>query len=526
MKKFLLLTTVILLSFAACSEINEPESEIPEITEQSAGVTSKTAIDSTQISAIPQTPNIVTITTPAEIVELEPVIIARTPAVTQPAATAIRRQNIAATVSEQDSIATQPARTARSSQATTDTQPPVTTVTSRNSGDSKVCPDDPGNSPIPTLNKEREERILIDFAKEVNKSNKFSSHIFTADDFSVINYFGTFNGNDVVVVFGNNWAGTADMQYIMIEGYLVAELGSGSLPLMVYDGEKFTHIREAYEQGLLKYDDLRTMAFRRLRLFYARQLNGYSWGNLGESARIARANNVMILNYYGHSSHGEIVTFGLRNRTISNTAKTIEVAGYRFTLPSSCMDILIRWNWFECISTAYYEKGAVSKRAISELYAKYFNKDYELAGEIKSNGEFRYRHNNKINGIEIMGFCGESSDLSRYWDSHLSITIPEKINGIPVKGIGESAFSSMSAFKSVGITLPNGLTHIENRAFEWINLTDMTLPDSVVYAGLMSFRSNEGLTVTYLGVSYSAVTDRYPNVDLPQEFYNAVNKSR
>ena len=80
-------------------------------------------------------------------------------------------------------------------------------------------------------------------------------------------------------------------------------------------------------------------------------------------------------------------------------------------------------------------------------------------------------------GARITGYDGEDAEL----------TVPDELDGHPVREIGERAFYWCDALANV--TLPDGLTSIGDYAFYWCNaLTSVTLPDGLTSIGANPFR--------------------------------------
>lgn len=83
---------------------------------------------------------------------------------------------------------------------------------------------------------------------------------FTADDYMVLSYFGTYNGCEVVIMFPELGIATLDMQYIEVGGHTIV-VGSGSFEIMLHKGGSFIGIEEAYEAGYLSDEDIAAIAF-------------------------------------------------------------------------------------------------------------------------------------------------------------------------------------------------------------------------------------------------------------------------
>ena len=87
-------------------------------------------------------------------------------------------------------------------------------------------------------------------------------------------------------------------------------------------------------------------------------------------------------------------------------------------------------------------------------------------------------------GVEITG-RGSCTDAD--------IVIPETLNGLPVLGIADNAFSSATGADAVinSLTVPNGVKYIGAVAFfKCTNLRDVTLADSIEYIGNDAFRES------------------------------------
>ena len=101
--------------------------------------------------------------------------------------------------------------------------------------------------------------------------------------------------------------------------------------------------------------------------------------------------------------------------------------------------------------------------------------------------DFRYDLNDNGNGIVITGYTGAGG----------KVTIPEKIENIPVMEIGENAFRGRnrendnlrSGDEITSVIIPNGVRKIGQGAFaDCRKLTDVTLPDTVEEIREIAFR--------------------------------------
>lgn len=101
------------------------------------------------------------------------------------------------------------------------------------------------------------------------------------------------------------------------------------------------------------------------------------------------------------------------------------------------------------------------------------NEKYDLKYEIKES-----------EGQKFISICG-----IEYNDDFDTLTVPEKIDGLPVKEIGEFAFSQCP-FKNA--ILPDGLEIIHDDAFEECKkLEKVNFPDSLTFIGHCSFQKTQ-----------------------------------
>ena len=104
------------------------------------------------------------------------------------------------------------------------------------------------------LTDEAEQKLREDFAKLV--SDHYSRLSLTADDISIVYYFGTYDSGEAAVLFPfHHFVTTDDMKHYDIAGYFF-DLSSGSYRLMIHTGSEFIEIDKAYEMGILNDNDL------------------------------------------------------------------------------------------------------------------------------------------------------------------------------------------------------------------------------------------------------------------------------
>jgi len=173
--------------------------------------------------------------------------------------------------------------------------------------------------------------------------------------------------------------------------------------------------------------------------------------------------------------------------------------------------------------------------------------------------DFKYEYNDSVNGIEILEYIGDSSE----------VRIPEEIDGYSVISIGNNAFHNLEGLINViipdsvivigetafaycydleSITLGNSVMVIGGAAFAFcMKLENLKIPESVKTIGYYAFANCTGLksvvfpdgiiniiddsafyncteliNVTYRGSTYSVVEDAEGRIDLPRIFYDAV----
>jgi len=100
------------------------------------------------------------------------------------------------------------------------------------------------------------------------------------------------------------------------------------------------------------------------------------------------------------------------------------------------------------------------------------------------------------NGCIITGYIGSGS----------AVIIPEEINGIPVRAIGEHAFFGKCL---TSVSIPDSVTSIGTMAFWRCRLTKVTISKSVTSIGVQAFTLNP-LTSVFIGA----------NVDIEFQAFN------
>jgi len=109
----------------------------------------------------------------------------------------------------------------------------------------------------------------------------------------------------------------------------------------------------------------------------------------------------------------------------------------------------------------------------------------------KPENDFRVRPLDNGKSLEITGYAGKTQ----------IVNIPSKLYGIPVTGIGKTAFQKKEIIK---ITIPKSVTAIGDRAFAENLLTGVTIGRGVKTIGAEAFAENQ-LTGVTIGRSVSTI---------------------
>ena len=133
--------------------------------------------------------------------------------------------------------------------------------------------------------------------------------------------------------------------------------------------------------------------------------------------------------------------------------------------PSPCPNKRAFYNWLKEKSQDACEKHGTKQKHSKEL---------ETIAPDSLDNEFKYSRIDS--GIRI----------DRYRGSAKCVTIPARIDNLPVISIGDSAFSG--CWSLIKITILEGVTSIGNKVFyNCENLTEITLPDTVKFIGDSAF---------------------------------------
>lgn len=143
---------------------------------------------------------------------------------------------------------------------------------------------------------------------------------------------------------------------------------------------------------------------------------------------------------------------------------------------------------------------------------------------------FRFLEDNTVtyNSFDLVLWNNKYLIIKKYWGSSNIVNIPSSYKGIPVKEIGEFAFSNNSLISKV--IIPEGIEILESRAFENCkNLEEINLPRTLRRIEEGCFMNCDSLTYifipkTLLWIEDNAFDDNYKLL-IALEDYNEENEA-
>jgi len=126
---------------------------------------------------------------------------------------------------------------------------------------------------------------------------------------------------------------------------------------------------------------------------------------------------------------------------------------------------------------------------------------------------------------------GTEVQITLYDGLGTNIIIPSTIAGLPVTGIGESAFASRTNIQT--ITIPTSVTNIGHRAFEGCTkISNIVIPDTVTSLGQAVFNNCTNLQTVILSTNLTTISDMLflncrslKTIELPNKITNIGNNS-
>mgnify|MGYP004653300839 FL=1 len=127
----------------------------------------------------------------------------------------------------------------------------------------------------------------------------------------------------------------------------------------------------------------------------------------------------------------------------------------------------------------------VAKKILLLLAAFAFCLGLSLMASADDDGVFSYRKTEDASGVVVIGYTGTDR----------SVTVPDKLAGLPVVEIGAGAFRNQSAL--VTVVLPDMVEKIGDTAFAGcLSLTQISLPASLTEIGAFAFDDCAALVLT------------------------------
>jgi hypothetical protein len=127
-----------------------------------------------------------------------------------------------------------------------------------------------------------------------------------------------------------------------------------------------------------------------------------------------------------------------------------------------------------------YYQGITEEKYMKKKYFFVLSFMVYLVSMLYSQKNGLFKTEIEKNTIIITGFTGKDKD----------IVIPDTIDSVPVRAIGEFAFDSLTS-----VTLPEGLVSIRIGAFSSNQLTSVVIPESVLSIEDIAFSDNQLISV-------------------------------
>lgn len=234
----------------------------------------------------------------------------------------------------------------------------------------------------------------------------------------------------------------------------------------------FTELFEYYKENETNF------TFQTEDDFYNNLVNVVSTGNIVED----------ILYFYGNENMTEFTMYGIINPDgdWSGSYVATEAGEYTFTIK----DLLNNGTYSKTVvidsTTEITETINIFKYTqngyITGIRESFLTQESPYTAQLKEN--IKLAALNKDNGIKVA--ATETPELYLISGLKGCVTVPEEIGGTKIVGIAEKAFYGIRNLEKV--TINADITKIDNLAFSYCdNLTNIIIPKRVVYIGLNAF---------------------------------------
>ncbi len=149
-------------------------------------------------------------------------------------------------------------------------------------------------------------------------------------------------------------------------------------------------------------------------------------------------------------------------------------------------------------SVEYIGEGAFAGNELTTIVLGIF--EYQIDSDLDTDIVFVQNIKDFEYETKTGGTNSASITITNYSGNKTDIIIPAKINNLPVKRIGESAFVHN---KLTSVMIPDSVVSIGKNAFYNNNLTSVTISSNTLYIDVRAFADNEITTLIVDGIAYS-----------------------
>lgn len=229
------------------------------------------------------------------------------------------------------------------------------------------------------LSREAEQKLREDYHKLMEET--YDNRI--GYDIPIRYYYGTYDSGEVVVMDAI-YGATDDINRFSVGDYDFC-FPSGSYKMTLHMGSEFIPIEEAYESGYVTDDDVARIYYysenseftrpapeplteeadMTLRKDYARFIST-GLEKLVPSSLLA--DDVCVVYYYGTYAGGEVVVMYPCEAILTCDIRKYTVAGYDFSLPSGCYEIMLHNDSTFIPFEEAYESGLLDDSDIAKIH--------------------------------------------------------------------------------------------------------------------------------------------------------------